>query len=631
MDDYGQLESEEAPPLFQMGQVGIAPSDIMGAYDSGAWRAIGAAGHVNSDNSTRLLEEAPPALPLLRPRNVETPPSLVPVPAPASSLDPLAGGVDAKEPRLLDINDLLPDTMSRVETLERVIVGQQAQLNAFLPLHRELLAMHMNLCEQQEKGARELMELRQAHEALHEEHHLLRRRLSQAGIAEPDFPGGGASSSRVPFQRMLQEKIVADLVGKAAGHIAKARLLVASRSCESSLSGRRLQSSLCFSPRNSVASPWKDRSSPVTNRRYTSPSLMLRLARQDPDPPLPLPHEVYAIGGHEATDGNPSNVVERFTNKWEAVEPMRVARVEHRVATLGGVLYVVGGTDGYQCLRACERYDRTAGRWEVLPNMLGCRRAHAVSILDGTLCVSGGCSGTDAESTLSSCEQFAPTWDRWEALPPMTSARHGHTSVALGGKLYVVSGANDGRPLAACERLSMARGVQRRWERLPPLSASWSGLSAAVVSEKLYVVASFHARRVPSACERFDPATSQWELLPRNALLHSCETIAEAAGKLYVFGRLSHQKRYGVCQCFNPATHQWEQMPPPLTQKSVCNALAVGGSLYLAGPVAAAAEDRSSFEAQGCTFERLDPTTCHWEALPPARQLQSQVVGLIVD
>ncbi|PIO76994.1 kelch repeat protein [Teladorsagia circumcincta] len=102
------------------------------------------------------------------------------------------------------------------------------------------------------------------------------------------------------------------------------------------------------------------------------------------------------------------------TRKWENyVAPMLHKRYAFDVATLDDFIYVVGGSNGAQCLNAVERYDPRRNQWTSEVSMGTCRAGVSVSVLNGCLYAVGGCS----LSTLNTVESYTTTLFHYPVAP----------------------------------------------------------------------------------------------------------------------------------------------------------------------------------------------------------------------
>jgi len=110
------------------------------------------------------------------------------------------------QPTLVAIDDLLPRALQRVDTLERLVASQQAQLEDMVSMQQDILAMHTAFCTQQAEAAQEWTRLRDLHDALWQDHIAVCDCLCQVGILR--------IGSDV---QVLNEPDAVALIGEAAG------------------------------------------------------------------------------------------------------------------------------------------------------------------------------------------------------------------------------------------------------------------------------------------------------------------------------------------------------------------------------------------------------------------------------
>ena len=78
------------------------------------------------------------------------------------------------------------------------------------------------------------------------------------------------------------------------------------------------------------------------------------------------------------------------TGEWKFVAPMNHPRRYVAAATLGGLLYAVGGYDGISVLDSVEVYNPKLDQWRRVESMANARRHVAVGVLENKEC---DCSG----------------------------------------------------------------------------------------------------------------------------------------------------------------------------------------------------------------------------------------------
>eukprot|EP00747_Dinoflagellata_sp_TGD_P077522 gnl/TRDRNA2_/TRDRNA2_159626_c0_seq2.p1 gnl/TRDRNA2_/TRDRNA2_159626_c0~~gnl/TRDRNA2_/TRDRNA2_159626_c0_seq2.p1 ORF type:complete len:673 (-),score=107.47 gnl/TRDRNA2_/TRDRNA2_159626_c0_seq2:123-2141(-) len=562
------------------------------------------------------------------------------------------------------INEMLPVVFERIAALERVVSGQQAQLNDIVPMQMELVSMHTDL---QERCAA----IAQAHTALFEDHMALCNSL-HADAATPSF------ASKLPMVLRRNCQLVSDASGihrvlgepgcvaafkSLAGASAWGSLLAASKSTTRGSGRERKGSHLSAGKAALRTAPFFDSSngagadrlerrpscdsdfsegfmggrhgggagwhpeikpeSPDAAAWWPSPASVDDL---DPSPANGAcavdKTEIYAIGGRVArcldlgaavdTDwkqlGDPVAEVERIgcatgRRKWEELRPMTQARASHRVAVSRGMIYVVGGSNAEgAALKSCERFDATVGRWEALPSMLVARSEHALAVINGS------CNGAQHNSY----ERFVPGSRCWEPMPSMSVARRGHTSAAIRDRLFVIGG--------KCSTPGTASG-----------RGGTGGFAAGHIPSEFLDPKLMALNNLDHSCilECFDPSLGRWDPLPampshshsgcHEKLVGCFKEIGAVcvAGKLYVVTSVHGRKPLSICECYNPLLETWEPCPQSeLLRNHVLNAVAeASGKLFVVS--------RPPNRAGVAACQYFDPNRGQWEELPGFQRLRS--------
>lgn len=197
-----------------------------------------------------------------------------------------------------------------------------------------------------------------------------------------------------------------------------------------------------------------------------------------------LAGQIYVLGGFEGKmSGNDLDTVERFqpkTNTWTKLPRNMMSPRSHACAAPAGMtLYVIGGfnTRGKSCLPNCERMAPRKGEWEEIAPMTIPRRGAGITTMKDQLFVAGGHDGTNE---LRAIEMYDPASGAWSSLPtPLPCARVSCLMVGVSGELYVFGGHNNKETLASGDRLAvsgeqLARLPSMRVPRSWCVGASWT-------------------------------------------------------------------------------------------------------------------------------------------------------------
>ncbi|XP_062987616.1 kelch-like protein 6 [Elgaria multicarinata webbii] len=150
-----------------------------------------------------------------------------------------------------------------------------------------------------------------------------------------------------------------------------------------------------------------------------------------------LKNEVYISGGketqHEVWKYNSS------INKWIQIEYLNVGRWRHKMAVLGGKVYVLGGFDGIQRINSVETYDSFHNCWsEAAPLMVNVSSFGAASYKKRLYVIGGGPNGKLATDK-TQC--YDPKTNNWCLKSPMPVEAKCVNATSFHDHIYVVGGA----------------------------------------------------------------------------------------------------------------------------------------------------------------------------------------------
>lgn len=284
-----------------------------------------------------------------------------------------------------------------------------------------------------------------------------------------------------------------------------------------------------------------------------------------------MPPDIYVLGGKNDSSAALSTVecFNPLSGEWKAVPPMMVKRYGCAAATLGGLLYVVGGHDGQKAIGSAERFDPSSQKWSRLPNMLTPRSRCAAVPVQGRLHILGGRAESRQAPQALPTERFDPTTCKWEALPAMPLAPLGCAAAELFGTIYAV-GVNADRNMivevfdpSACS-----------WSTLAPMPRHRFGVAAAPVAGSLYIAGGHNGQKAVAELERCDlRRRGHWEQLPPAPSARHGSAAAAAGGFFYLIGG-DDGKSLATVERFDPILKRWATLPPLPTGRFGCAAAA---------------------------------------------------------
>ncbi|CAG0895330.1 unnamed protein product [Darwinula stevensoni] len=214
-------------------------------------------------------------------------------------------------------------------------------------------------------------------------------------------------------------------------------------------------------------------------------------ARQDATSPLArprIPREVvFAIGGWSA--GAPTIAFECYDPRADAwfvcSYTDNCPRAYHALVELDGLVYALGGFDGYEQFSTMRCFDPVETKWSERACMYQCRCYVSACASDGKIYAIGG---FDGRVRLNSAERYDPATNQWERLPPMHHRRSDAGATSTAGKIYVAGGFTGGEILRSVERLHPETG---EWTLLRPMSLARSGLRLSAYRGAVYALGGF--------------------------------------------------------------------------------------------------------------------------------------------
>ena len=132
-------------------------------------------------------------------------------------------------------------------------------------------------------------------------------------------------------------------------------------------------------------------------------------------------------------------------------------RSDMGTAAIESKLYLVGGTDGQQCLKSGCVIDLTTGESTEIAPMKSARSNFCLETIDGKLYAVGG---WDGDRALDSVEQYNPQEDKWTTLDCMKYSRRDAKTARVGRYLCVVGGSNNSSDESDTESTSVQRSLE---------------------------------------------------------------------------------------------------------------------------------------------------------------------------
>jgi RNA polymerase sigma factor (sigma-70 family) len=259
--------------------------------------------------------------------------------------------------------------------------------------------------------------------------------------------------------------------------------------------------------------------------------------------------EIYVMGG---TPDNKVIVssVERYnpeTDTWTYVADMPSEKWVHSASSVDGKVYVIGGVreegKGYSIWPVLE-YDPAKDVWREKSKTPIAVSKPCTNAVNGKIYVIGGL--THGDISISKVFEYDPGSDTWTQKADMPTARHAHASGVVNGKIYVVGGFGgkwmvmpDGtmRPKEEWPTLSIVEEYDPAtdtWTRKSDMPTPRGLLCAGVLNEKIYAIGA--GQPILNVVEEYDPAKDTWRRVNDMKTARNSFATSVANGKIYAIG-----------------------------------------------------------------------------------------------
>ncbi|XP_068726664.1 actin-binding protein IPP-like [Montipora capricornis] len=281
----------------------------------------------------------------------------------------------------------------------------------------------------------------------------------------------------------------------------------------------------------------------------------------------------YIIGGYNRrvggrwSDTSSLYTVEKFDSFLQTCDsfstaPMSFARSGHAVASIGGLIYAVGGENDSLIYDTVECYDPALNMWSLVAPLTAPRVACGVCVIDGFMFVLGGWVGSEIAEDI---ERYDPDLDHWEVVGKVDTKRFHLGVTEMEGLIYALGGLSElGEELKVCECYNP---VSDTWLRLPDMHHRRAHVGVAAVGDSLYAVGGINEPDgTLASVERFDRQINEWTEVTAMERPRAGLSVAVNSGLLYVFGGRAASEEYsppvtltGV-EVYDPKKKKWKHV-----------------------------------------------------------------------
>lgn len=255
--------------------------------------------------------------------------------------------------------------------------------------------------------------------------------------------------------------------------------------------------------------------------------------------------KIYVVGGFNKPNlqnalkfaiSNDVEVYDAATDTWSTATPLPEGRHHAGIATLNGMLYVIGGftksmLSVWHAVATVYQYNPVTQAWRELAPMPTARGALGVAVHQDRLYAIGG---YDGKNNSGAVEIFDPQTNTWSSGTSMPAPRDHLAVVAAGNRIYAIGGRPEldyHRNMATVEEYDPQT---QQWRARANLPTPRSGIAAGVIDEWIYVVGGESKEGTFSTNEAYHPATDQWRsMIPMPTARHGLGA-AIVDGRLYV-------------------------------------------------------------------------------------------------
>jgi len=284
---------------------------------------------------------------------------------------------------------------------------------------------------------------------------------------------------------------------------------------------------------------------------------------------------------------------------WSMAAPLPQPRTEMKAATIGGKIYLVGGSwdEAMEPERISNyttgfltEYDPQANSWRERARAPEGLTHQAVAALDGKLYVLGGFGGS--RHTLSSPGFYAydPATDQWETLPSPPSGRQGGGVLAsVGGMIHAIGGRSmgDGEGSSVFGDHNVFDPATNAWHEAPPLPTPRDHAAVFVADGKIHIIGGRVGETDANVGlhDIYDPATESWTSAPPMPTARSSLAYAEYQGMLFIAGGECRPERgtYEQVEAYDLSTNSWLTFPALPTSRHAFSAGVADGKLFFFG------------------------------------------------
>ena len=284
---------------------------------------------------------------------------------------------------------------------------------------------------------------------------------------------------------------------------------------------------------------------------------------------------------------------------WSRAAPLPQPRTEMKAATIGGKIYLVGGswdeateperisnyTTGF-----LTEYDPQSNSWREHTRAPEGLTHQAVAALDGKLYVLGGFGGSRHTFSSPGFYVYDPETDRWETLPSPPSGRQGGGVLAsVDGMIHAIGGRSmgDGEGSSVFGDHNVFDPAANAWHEAPALPTPRDHAAVFVANGKIHVIGGRVGETDANVNlhDIYDPATESWMSAPPMPTARSSLAYAHHRGMLFIAGGECRPEggTYDEVEAFDLQSNSWLTFPALPVSRHAFSAGVADGKLFFFG------------------------------------------------
>jgi len=339
----------------------------------------------------------------------------------------------------------------------------------------------------------------------------------------------------------------------------------------------------------SVPDAWFDRDRAGLMDGDANPRGLVGLFASAGARPTELPALTHRFRGFEVGSAGSATDLQLAFGHWQrgAANPLPVGLANAAAATLGGKLYVVGGSGATSAERTLFIYDPGTEAWQagpVLPETFPPVTSPALLAHRGALIVLGGLVAGSASATRKVIA-FDPATSTWTSLAALPVGLGAAVAQAIGDDLYVAGGL-DGTSSHA--ELWVMRAGSNAWSPAAAMSSARHGAASAVIDGRLFVFGgTVEGGAALAIAEVYDPRSNEWTALAPLPAPVSFAAAAAARGRAVVLaaetGAAAGNSAAAPVWSYDVGADAWSVLPSGPRPRSGAAAAWRGDAVYVLG------------------------------------------------